>query len=474
MFKSFTAANPGMKTYYIMWIGQLFSALGSGITSFALGIWILGETDSVTNFALVAVIAGLPGVIFAPFIGALVDRYDRKLILILSDAASAVVTVVMAYLYFIDGLTMLSIFIGVGISSIAGAFQGPANIAAVTTLVERKDYGRISGLMQMIGSVTLITSPILAGGLLAFVDLTTIFIIDLVTFVIAIITLAIVKIPAPEPYEDEEDDDSMWQEIKTAWHYLFKQKDLVYLLLFFCLVNFVVSIGTISVIPMVNFFASEWQVGLVLSVGGVGSLIGASYLAWSGGPEKKINGILLGGFGLGICLFIMGLSPMIWVIMFGLFMFQFLVPIINGSSQVIWQTRIPPAMQGRVFALRRMFAQFTIPLGDFLAGPLSDFIFEPLMRTENAVSATVGPVIGTGPGRGIGLMLIILAIFPILFALWGYMNKDIRNLSEHSEDDKSESDYDDDTEPQTQNDVEAESQDVHKSDESEEPQTSKT
>jgi MFS family permease len=436
MFKSFTAANPGMKTYYTMWIGQLFSALGSGITSFALGIWILGETDSVTNFALVAVIAGLPGVIFAPFIGAMVDRYDRKLILILSDAVSAVVTVVMAYLYFTDALTMWAIFIGVGISSIAAAFQGPANIAAITTLVERKDYGRISGLMQMIGSVTLITSPILAGGLLAFVDLTTIFIIDLVTFIIALITLAIVKIPAPEPYEDEEDDSSMWQEIKTAWHYLFKHKDLVYLLLFFCLVNFVVSIGTISIIPMVNFFASEWQVGLVLSVGGIGSLIGASYLAWSGGPERKINGILLGGFGLGICLFIMGLSPMIWVIMFGLFMFQFLVPIINGSSQVIWQTRIPPGMQGRVFALRRMFAQFTIPLGDFLAGPLSDFVFEPIMRSENTISSIAGPMIGTGPGRGIGLMLIILAIFPILFALWGYMKSDIRNISEHNDDDE--------------------------------------
>jgi MFS family permease len=433
MFKSFTAANPGMKTYYIMWIGQLFSALGSGITSFALGIWILGETDSVTNFTLVAVIAGLPGVVFAPIIGVLVDRYDRKLILILSDVVSAMVTIVMAYLYFNDALTMPAIFAAVAISSIATSFQGPANIAAITTLVERKDYGRISGLIQMIGSVTLITSPILAGGLLAFIDLTTIFIIDLVTFVIALITLSIVKIPAPEPYEDEEDDSSMWQEIKTAWHYLFKQKDLLYLLVFFCLVNFVVSIGTISVIPMVNFFASEWEIGLVLSVGGAGSLIGASYLAWSGGPEKKINGILLGGFGLGICLFIMGLSAMVWVVMFGLFMFQFLVPIINGSSQVIWQTRIPPAMQGRVFALRRMFAQFTIPLGDFLAGPLSDFVFEPMMRTENSISDVVGPVIGIGPGRGIGLMLIILAIFPILFALWGYMKSDIRNISEYSE-----------------------------------------
>ncbi len=450
MFKSFTAANPGMKTYYIMWIGQLFSALGSGITSFALGIWILQQTGSVTNFALVAVIAGLPGIVFAPIIGALVDRYDRKLILMLSDAVSAIVTVAMAYLYFIDALNIWVVFAGVAISSLAAAFQSPANIAAITTLVQREDYGRISGLIQMIGSVTLITSPILAGALLAFVDLTTIFIIDLVTFLFALFTLAIVKIPAPEPYEEDEEGSSMWQEIKTAWHYLFKHKDLVYLLLFFCLVNLVVSMGTISIVPMVNFIGTEWQAGLVLSVGGVGSLIGASYLAWSGGPQKKIHGILLGGFGLGVCLFIIGLSPMIWVIMFGLFMFQFLVPIINGSSQVIWQTRIPPAMQGRVFSLRRMFAQFTIPLGDFLAGPLSDYVFEPIMRNQNAISDVAGPIIGTGPGRGIGLMLIVLAIFPMLFVIWGYMKSDIRNISEHNEDDDADKPSDNEGEtPQT-------------------------
>jgi MFS family permease len=438
MFNTFKTASTGMKTYYTMWIGQLFSVLGSGITSFALGIWILGETNSVTSFTIVAVIAGLPGVILSPIIGVLVDRYSRKTILILADSLCAIVTISMAYLYYIDALNMWIVFVAVGLTSIANAFQGPANIAAITTLVERKDYGRISGLMQIIGSVSLIASPLLAGGLLAFVDLSTIFIIDLVTFAIALITIAIVKIPAPEPYEDEEEDSTMWQQISFAWNYLFKHKDLVYLLIFFCLVNLVVSMGTISIVPMVNMLGNDWQTGLVLSVGGVGSLVGASYLAWSGGPDRKINGILFGGLGLGVCLFIMGLSPMIWVIMFGLFLFQFLVPIINGSSQVIWQTRIPAAMQGRVFALRRMFAQFTIPLGDFLAGPLADFVFEPLMRSENSVSNIAGPIIGMGPGRGIGLMLISIAILPVLFALWGFMNAKIRNISEDAPNEKEE------------------------------------
>src|SRR5690606_39993030 len=123
------------------------------------------------------------------------------------------------------------------------------------------------------------------------------------------------------------------------------------------------------------------------------------------------------------CLLLLGIYPSIWLIMLGLFCFKFLLPMINGCSQAIWQGRIPPGVQGRVFALRRMFAQFTIPLGDFLAGPLADFVFEPVMRGNNIVSNTVGPIIGTGPGRGIALMLICLSILPMLFALWRYSNK---------------------------------------------------
>ncbi|AZZ97454.1 MFS transporter [Pseudoalteromonas rubra] len=450
MFETIKNSSSGMKTYYLMWLGQMVSVLGSGITSFAVGIWLLGETDSVTSFTMVAVITGLPAIIFSPIIGALVDRYDRKLILIFADTLSALVTLGLAACFYFDMLNMWIIFIGVGISAIATAFQGPANIAAITTLIERKDYGRVSGLMQMIGSISLIAGPLLAGALLAFVDLFTIFIIDLVTFVFALCTLLLVKIPKPEPYEGAEEESNMWQEIKVAWNYLFQQKDLVYLLLFFCLVNFVVSMGTISIVPMVNFTAENWQTGLVLSVGGIGSLVGASYLAWSGGPQRKINGILFGGLAMGICLFIMGMSNMIWVVMIGLFLFQFCVPTINGSSQVIWQTRIPPKMQGRVFALRRMFAQFTIPLGDFLAGPLADYVFEPVMRSENAVSNFFGPIIGTGPGRGIGLMLILLAALPVLFAVLGFMNKHIRNIDEANDDDDASPDQEaDDTKAQT-------------------------
>lgn len=430
MLLQFKGASDGMKKYQLMWTGQLFSILGSGLTSFALGLWILGQTDSVTSFTMIAVIAGLPAVLLAPWIGAIVDRYDRKLILIITDTVSALVTLYIAIQYMTDNLVFWHIYVCVLISSVATAFQAPANIAAITSLVERKDYGRVSGLMQFADSSSMIIAPIAAGALLAFTDLTTILLIDLATYVIAMVTLILVKIPKAKAFKQDKKGSSMWQEFKLGWAYLFKHNDLVYLLVFFCLINFVVSMGTISVLPMLHFIADESQIGMVLSVGGIGMLVGSFVLASTGGPQKKINGILGSGFLMGFSLLLLGIYPSIWLIMLGLFSFKFLLPMINGCSQAIWQSRIPQGVQGRVFALRRMFAQFTVPLGDFLAGPLADFVFEPVMRGDNAISATVGQLIGTGPGRGIALMLICLSVIPMLLALWGYSNKKIRHISE--------------------------------------------
>ena len=430
MLLQFKGASDGMKKYQLMWTGQLFSILGSGLTSFALGLWILGQTDSVTSFTMIAVIAGLPAVLLAPWIGAIVDRYDRKLILIITDTVSALVTLYIAIQYMTDNLVFWHIYVCVLISSVATAFQAPANIAAITSLVERKDYGRVSGLMQFADSSSMIIAPIAAGALLAFTDLTTILLIDLATYVIAMVTLILVKIPKAKAFKQDKKGSSMWQEFKLGWAYLFKHNDLVYLLVFFCLINFVVSMGTISVLPMLHFIADESQIGMVLSVGGIGMLIGSFVLASTGGPQKKINGILGSGFLMGFSLLLLGIYPSIWLIMLGLFSFKFLLPMINGCSQAIWQSRIPQGVQGRVFALRRMFAQFTVPLGDFLAGPLADFVFEPIMRGDNAISASVGQLIGTGPGRGIALMLICLSIVPMLLAVWGYSNKKIRHISD--------------------------------------------
>lgn len=444
MLLQFKGASDGMKKYQLMWTGQLFSILGSGLTSFALGLWILGQTDSVTSFTMIAVIAGLPAVLLAPWIGPIVDRYDRKMILIISDTVSALVTLYIAIQYMNDNLVFWHIYVCVLISSVATAFQAPANIAAITSLVERKDYGRVSGLMQFADSSSMIVAPLLAGALLAFTDMTTILLIDLGTYAIAMITLILVKIPKAKAFKGDKKGSSMWQEFKLGWAYLFKHKDLVYLLVFFCLINLVVSMGTISILPMLHFMADKAQIGMVLSAGGIGMLLGSFLLASTGGPDKKIHGILGSGFLMGFCLLVMGIYPSFWLVMIGLFCFKFLLPMINGCSQAIWQGRIPQGVQGRVFALRRMFAQFTVPLGDFLAGPLADLVFEPAMRGNNIVSNTVGPLIGTGPGRGIALMLICLSILPMLFALWGYSNKEIRNISDEPDPEHEE------TEPQQQ------------------------
>lgn len=423
--------NSGMKSFGVIWIGQLVSLLGSGLTSFALGIWALERTQSVTQYTLIIVLAGLPAILFAPFAGALVDRWDRRWVMFWTDVGPGVITLAYALLLWQGRLEVWHIYIGAFLSSVFSTFQWPAYIASITMLIEKKDYGRASGMLEFGQAGTTIAAPALAGLLLSVVDIWGVLLVDFASFLFAAVTLLMVRIPRPEPSEASAGGAkrSIWQDAAYGWHFIRERPGLFQLLLFFAVVNLAVCTAGVALLPMVlGFTGSKTAVGTVMSLVGVGMLIGGAIMTATGGPRPRIYGVLGVGLLISVCFVLVGLKPSLVLVGAGVLLWYVGLPIMNGSSTAIWQTKVPPDVQGRVFAMRRMIAQFTTPIGDFAAGPLADKVFLPLLMPGGALAGSVGQVVGVGPGRGIGLMFLTLAAIPGLAALWGFLNPRIRNV----------------------------------------------
>jgi DHA3 family macrolide efflux protein-like MFS transporter len=401
-----------MKTFLVIWIGQFVSLIGSGLTSFALGVWVYMETGSVTPLALVALFATIPHLVLAPFAGALVDRWDRRKAMIFSDSGAAVCTAVVATLLYTGNLEVWHIFVTAGVSSSFSTFQWPAYSAATTLLVPKKHLARAAGMVQTAQSASHIVAPVIAGLLIVTIEIWGIFLIDFATFLIAVSTLLFIRVPSPErTAEGQEGTGSFLQEVIYGWSYIRSRPGLLALLMFFAGVNLSSSSIGVLFIPMVLSFASPAVLGTLESAGGVGMLFGGLVLSVWGGPKKRVYGVL--GFGVfeGIITIFLGVRPNVFLIAAASFSAFFALPIINGCSQAIWQVKTAPDVQGRVFSVRRAIAWSTTPVSYLLVGPLADKVFEPAMATDGVLAGYLGGIIGVGPGRGIGLMVIIMGVF---------------------------------------------------------------
>ncbi len=417
------------KTFYTIFGGQFVSLMGSGLTTFALGVWVLKHTHSVTQYTLTIVLAGLPAVALAPFAGALVDRWDRRWVMFWCNLGPALTVAIYAWLLWHDQLQVWHIYIGVVFNSIFNTFEWPAYIASVTLLADERDLGRVNGMLDTGEAVVGIAAPAIAGLLMYTIGISRILIIDFITFLFAAGTLLLVRIPRPAQSEEAEAaKGSLMKEAAFGWTFIRQRRGLLTLLLFFAMMNLVVCIGGVAIMPMVLAFSNEAALGTIMSLVGVGMLVGGLVMSATGGPKRRIYGVLGGWAMLSVCFVLVGLRPNVWLVGAGVLLWYFLLPVINSSSQAIWQSKTPPDVQGRVFAVRRMIAQFTVPIGDFSGGPLADKIFNPALMAGGALAGTAGRVIGVGPGRGIAMMLITLAVFPAAIALAGYLNPRLRNL----------------------------------------------
>jgi DHA3 family macrolide efflux protein-like MFS transporter len=430
-----TYAPKNMRTFMIIWIGQLISILGSGLTGFGLSVWIFAQTGEATPFALNALFYNLPRILVAPIAGSFADRYNRRRILILTDSAAALTTLGVAILLFSGNLLVWHIYVTTFLSSVFSSFQDPAYRASITMLVPKKDLARAGGIQQMGGAVQSIVIPILAGVLYEPIGMQGVILIDFATFFFAIGALLLVRIPQPERTTEvarEGERESMWRDAIFGWRYLRERPGLFGLLSYYAIVNFFLSLSGVLVGPMILSTYTERELGGVQTVGGVALLIGGLIIgAWGGPKQRKIWGVIaaIGLSSLGYLL--TGLSPSIYTIAAGQFVIVFFIPISAALSQAVWQVKVPPDIQGRVFAIRAMIAWSIIPLANLVAGPLADQVFEPLMAEGGALADTfVASLIGAGPGRGIGLVFISSAVFLLVSSLLAFQSPRLRNLEQ--------------------------------------------
>ncbi|MGD9047097.1 MAG: MFS transporter [Anaerolineae bacterium] len=425
------SSPPSFRGFVLVWLGQVVSLLGSAMTWFALTLWAYELTERATALTLLSLFAFGPAILLSPVAGALVDRWNRKLVLILSDLAAGLATLLVLLLHGSGSLQLWHLYV---IGLFAGSFQAfeyPAYAAAITMMVPKEQYARASGMLETAWAASSVLAPMLAGILLGRIGLTGIMLIDVVTFVFAIAALLLVSIPQPPKSEvGLSARGSIWKESLFGFWYIWERPSFLALQVLFALGNLVDYGGFVLFAPMLlaRSGGNELVLGSVQSAGALGGVIGGAVLTVWGGTKRRIHGVLIGWALSSLGLLLMGLGRGLVLWMLAAFIYAFFEPIVNGSDRAIWQSKVAPDVQGRVFATQLLLSQITIPIAMLLAGPLADNVFEPAMMPGGELAGTFGQLFGAGPGAGMALMISIAGVVGIILPLLGYLIRDVREV----------------------------------------------
>ena len=430
----------GMFGFTIVWLGQIISVLASAMSQFGLTIFMFQKTESATALGLMQVFFITPFLLISPIAGVMVDRHNRKLMMMVSDLGAGLATVLILICQWLGILEFWHLYFASVIYGLGMAFQWPAYSAAITTLVPKEQYGRANGMMSLIEAGPGVIAPLLAGALLPIIGLTGILFFDVATFLLAIGALMIVHIPQPPRTEEgAKGQGSIWKEAAYGFKYIFARPSLLGLQMIFFVGNLFAGIGFTLLAPMVlsRTANDSLMLGSVQTAGAIGGVIGGIAMSAWGGFKRRVHGVLAGWAISGLGMAIVGLAGglPIWVV--GIIVTALVGSLINGSNQAIWQAKVAPDVQGRVFSARRLIAWFTNPISPIIAGTLADFVLEPQMRAASNLSETFGWLVGTGPGAGMGLIIFFCGLFSALIGLAGYFIPAIHNaetlLPDHDE-----------------------------------------
>ncbi len=370
------------RPFFTIWTGQAISLLGSQMVQFALIWWLTKTTGSAIVLTTASLVGLLPAVILGPFVGALVDRWNRRKILLISDSGIALITLGLAYIFYIGWAKVWMIYLVVFLRAIGGGFHGPAMTASTSLMVPDKHLTRVQGINQTLNAGLNIISAPLGALFLEILDVKGVLLIDAGTALFAIIPLFFIAIPQPVNHLLSQKENlvaSVWEDFLAGLKYVMGWPGLRFILIMALSINMIIS-PAFSLLPLVvkeHFGGGALELGWFNSAFGVGAVIGGVTLSiWGGFKNKKMFTTLLGLVGLSLGLMIMGSAPgsLMWLGIFGVLITGIFLPITNGPISAVLQANVEPSMQGRVFTLVQSLATAMIPLGLIIAGPLSEFL----------------------------------------------------------------------------------------------------
>src|SRR5215216_5214583 len=436
---SFPRPN-GMKGLIIIWLGQIVSGIASSIMAVALPIWIFGLTGSGTAVGLLEFFFFGSYLLFTLFAGVLIDRYSRKMMMLVYDFLSLSAMAILLVLQSAGILDVWHLYVAALFQGVGFAFQSPSYSAAIATMIPKKEFIRANGLMSLLNDGPEIFGPLLAGGLYVIVGLNGILALNLLAFVFSIGTLLFVEVPSkPSIRTSEISSRRLLLQTLYGIRYIFRRPGLLGLQLVFFMGNLFsgIALSTAALYPMILLRTGNdtSAVGIIQSMGALTAVLSGIFLTAWGGIKRPINAILFGWiissmFGLTF----LGLGQVFLIWLLGIAINSIFDPIVNVSMDAFLQTKIPPEVQGRVFSASDFLAQALIPFTPLLAGLFGDRIFEPAMAEGGVLARYFGWLVGTGPGAGFGLLILLCGIGGTLIGLSGYLVRDIRNLDKQMPD----------------------------------------
>lgn len=403
--------SPGFKKFLLLWTGELISSIGGGLTSFGLGVYVFEQTGSAAGMALVTLLGFLPTLLLSVPAGALADRFDRRLLMMIGDGCSGLGILFILICVRNGGASLTQICTGVFISAVFSSLLEPSYRATITDILSKEEFSRASGLVSLAGSARYLISPVLAGFLLGVSDLSLLLIIDICTFFITITATAIVRKSAISKKTDEK--ESFIKSIQEGWQAVHDRKGVFMLVLVSSLITMFMGILQILIEPVILSFADSKTLGAAETICACGMLASGLLLGVMGIRKGYVRALRLSFFTAGI--FMAGMSlfeNVIPICIFG-FLFFASLPVANNCLDYLARTNIPDELQGRAWG----FIGFLSQLGYVVAYGLSGVLADGL-----------GMATGKGVGRGAAMMVLVSGVLLSITALTLLRFPDIKKL----------------------------------------------
>jgi MFS transporter, DHA3 family, macrolide efflux protein len=420
-----------MRTFVIIWLGQMVSLIGSSMTAFAFAMWVWELTHQATALALFHVFAQIPQIFITPIAGVVVDRFDRKLLMIAGDMVGGLLTFMILLLYIGNHLQLWHLYLAFAIKCTFEQLQELAYSVSISTMVSKQQYSHASNLGFLAGYGSTIFAPALAGVLYVAIGMVGILIIDITSFIFAVITILRVHIPQPVITEAiKQNPTNIIQDIRFGFDYIISRPSLLALLTLTTLFWFIHDFGDTIYTPMIlERSGNDTKVlGSLASAVGIGGVLGVLIVSIKDGFKHRIRGLLFSMVGASFGRIILGLgrTPLIWIPAQLYSSVHF--PLLGSSNDAIWLAKVKPQVQGRVFATRSVILLVVSAAAYLTAGLLVDYVFEPAMMPGQSLALLFGWIFGTGKGAGMALLYVISSLCLLMVGFSGYAFRILRDV----------------------------------------------